>query len=509
MILRYQHRVAFVTLCFLLAKNVSSQEYQDYNWIFNLRNYKDTTFTSTFISSVNCNFDSSTLHINYEEGNFKIYQNNGSVSDNNGKLLFYTNGCQVLQADHNLMQNGDSINFGKYYVEWWDNCSFGYNGWQDIIILNDANNPRGYYILHKTLNFRTDPIKFFVDALKYTYVDMSLNIGKGSVTKKNQIIYDADDLVWSYLASIHHHNGKDWWLIQMRENSNAYLKFLVNEAGPMLVDSQNIGPKTTRNTSAAGFAKFSPDGKKWAWFTTENGLNIFDFNRETGTLSNQLILKIQHRRDFAGIEFSPNGRFIYVSIIDSLWQVDTWKENLEEGCILIDTFDGFQDPFPTTIQGMNLAPDCKIYVNSSNGVGSMHVINYPNKKGKGCQFIQHGIDLPYFISLGTPNFPRLRVDEVDVCDSIELYTEVIDVDHKKTRLKIYPNPVMDIAKMESDAQGQVYVYDMSGSFIKKQNIHEGENYLDMEACVAGMYFIRFVDISGNEYGGKIVKVRNE
>lgn len=73
----------------------------------------------------------------------------------------------------------------------------------------------------------------------------------------------------------------------MKENSNAYLKFILDENGPMLVDSQNIGPKTTRNTSAGGFAKFSPDGKQWAWFTTENGLNLFDFDGETGELSNQ------------------------------------------------------------------------------------------------------------------------------------------------------------------------------------------------------------------------------
>ncbi|HND72765.1 MAG TPA: hypothetical protein PLM03_12235, partial [Bacteroidia bacterium] len=107
--------------------------------------------------------------------------------------------------------------------------------------------------------------------------------------------------------------------------------------GPMLVDSQNIGPKSTRNTSAGGFAKFSPDGNQWAWFTTENGLNLFDFNRENGELSNQKLLMIPHRRVFTGLEFSPNSRFIYISAHDSLFQIDTWDSELDYE--LIDTFD--------------------------------------------------------------------------------------------------------------------------------------------------------------------------
>ena len=114
-----------------------------------------------------------------EEAKYSISTTVASVSNNKGELLFYTNGCQVLQADHQLMENGDSLNFGKYYVEWWQNCKNGYNGMQDILILNDPSHEYGYYIIHKTINYILIPTRFYVEGIKYSYVDMTMNNGKG------------------------------------------------------------------------------------------------------------------------------------------------------------------------------------------------------------------------------------------------------------------------------------------------------------------------------------------
>ncbi|MBK8698900.1 MAG: T9SS type A sorting domain-containing protein [Saprospiraceae bacterium] len=430
--------------------------------------------------------------------------NNASVSNLNGQLLFYTNGCKVVQANHQLMENGDSINFGKFIIDFWANCEYGYIGWQDIIILNDPLNVNGYYILHKTRDYIPNPYKSYTDALKYTYVDMSFNNGNGSVLKKNIVIYEENDLCSSYLTAINHANIKDWWLIQMRENSNAYLKFLIDENGPMLVDSQNIGNKTTRNTSAGGFAKFSPDGKKWAWYTYENGLHLFDFDRSSGELSKHRIKPIEFgkRKVFTGLEFSPNSRFIYISAYDTLLQVDTWAENLDYE--VIDTYDNGEQGF-ANFHGMNLAPDCKIYMTSSNSTATLSRINFPNKKGKACDFRQHEVPLFATNGIGIPNFPRLRVDEVDICDSTELYTAAFDIQSSSLFFKIYPNPVYDIASLEIARPGSLYLYDLKGTQVLIQAVKQGDNYLDMQGLKAGVYLIKFVDMDGRWLTQKIIK----
>ncbi len=498
--------VIFTALVIFTIK-LAGQELQDANWLFNHPAYKDSTSSEIIIASQIIDFSKNRFDLRVEEAKYSISTTVASVSNNKGELLFYTNGCQMLQADHQLMENGDSLNFGKYYVEWWQNCKDGYNGMQDLLILNDPGHEYGYYIIHKTISFTLIPTRFYVESIKYSHVDMSMNNGKGKVTIKNQIIHDDTYVCSSFLSAVHHANGKDWWLIQMEEYDNTYYKVLIDENGAALRDSQDIGAKTTRNTSAGGCAKSSPVGNIWAWYTWENGLNLFDFDRQTGQLSNQKtkIVPFGIRKVFTGLEFSPNGRFIYISAVDTLLQVDLWKEDLPYE--VIGTYDGFQNPFSTDFILMNLAPDCKIYMNSSSSTKSMHVINHPNKKGKACDFRQHAIDLFYSNGvLNMPNFPRLRVDEEDLCDTIELYTYVQDAENPTTRLIINPNPIVDIAKMEIDRHGVIYLYNMGGILQKKQKVKKGDNYIDLEDLLAGIYFVRFVDELGVVHTKKILKV---
>ena len=66
----------------------------------------------------------------------------------------------------------------------------------------------------------------FIDKIKYTYVDMSLNDGLGDVTIKNKTLLKGE-LLGSYLTAISHSNKLDWWVIQPKENSNIYYKILI------------------------------------------------------------------------------------------------------------------------------------------------------------------------------------------------------------------------------------------------------------------------------------------
>ncbi|MBK8820186.1 MAG: hypothetical protein IPN49_14260 [Saprospiraceae bacterium] len=63
--------------------------------------------------------------------------NNASICDENGYLMFYFNGCAVMNRYHHIMPNGDSINSGRWFDLYWKDCKYGYPGPQEVLILPD------------------------------------------------------------------------------------------------------------------------------------------------------------------------------------------------------------------------------------------------------------------------------------------------------------------------------------------------------------------------------------
>ena len=64
-----------------------------------------------------------------------------SMSDAHGRLLFYTNGCDLFNADHEVMQNGHGMNFGKKYSEYCVELALGYpsqHGWITLPMIGDT-----------------------------------------------------------------------------------------------------------------------------------------------------------------------------------------------------------------------------------------------------------------------------------------------------------------------------------------------------------------------------------
>ncbi len=59
--------------------------------------------------------------------------NNASICDANGYLMFYFNGCAVMNRYHHVMPNGDSINSGSWFDLYWKDCKYGYPGHPKIV----------------------------------------------------------------------------------------------------------------------------------------------------------------------------------------------------------------------------------------------------------------------------------------------------------------------------------------------------------------------------------------
>lgn len=272
-------------------------------------------------------------------------------------------------------------------------------------------------------------------------------------------------------------------------------------------------------STASGMSKFSPDGTKYALFNYVDQLHIYDFNRETGLLTNHKKIYVYPKEKinpndqrFNGIEWSPNSRFIYASSSLNLHQIDTWASNMQNSIILIDTFNGTQDPFSTNFNFMAQAPDCRIYVYPKNSSSSLHVINKPNELGKACEFIQNGIKLPNQNGNGTvPNFPRFRVDEEEKCDPT-IFSVFGNEVFYRMKLEVYPNPSDGIFKIKIPQQihkAIVILTNINGQIVFNKEINNGFiEEIDITGLSPGIYNLEVYpekNINRVVYGSQIIK----
>ena len=183
----------------------------------------------------------------------------------------------------------------------------------------------------------------------------------------------------------------------------------------------------------------------------------------------------------------------------NLWQVDLREDNLEDGLVFIDEWDGTATPFPTNFFQSALGPDCKIYIQPSSSAKTMHVIHHPNEKGTQCDFVQNGIELPDWNSGTFPNFPRFRVDEEEKCDSTISLVNGIEV-YWRHDLSIYPNPALEYVTidMPSDVVGTILISNIHGKMeIYKENVSKKE-VVDVSGIPAGVYSVELLPYNNKD-----------
>ena len=507
-------KLSAIIFLLLLAGSVVSQSKQDYNWFFG----KDQVSGPEF-GAIHWDFNEQPFIPSTRDAGLEFDRNNASISTKEGELLFYSNGCAVANRLHQMMPNGDSINAGEFFdVVWQGDCGNGYPGRQDITILPDPKNLDGYYLIHKPDEFEIvdGDVLFTIEDLKYSYIDMTLDEGLGDVTEKN-VTFAAGNYLSSYLTSIAHANGKDWWIINPDRESNLYHTFLLDSSGFQLVHQQYGDISFGINSPASGDAKFSPDGKMYAYYNKYDGLFLYDFDRATGLLSNFRNIDFPEPTDifFYSCEFSPNSRYLYLMESHFLYQVDTWAEDLEASLLLIDEFNGVPDPIPSRFFISTLGPDCRIYIRGGGSSNSFHVVDKPNERGVACDFVQQGVRLPFISATGSfPNFPRFRVDEEEKCDPsiTSLFGETV---WYRRDLTTYPNPVSDYLTIELPEElgtGRLYVLNIDGKLMWEGETSslESELRLDMSGYREGTYSVEYVPVDNKErriWTSKVVVVR--
>ncbi len=307
----------------------------------------------------------------------ELYTGEGcaSIADQNGDLLFYTDGWKIWDRSHHQMPHGEGL-LG------------GWSSTQSALIVPLPGSCTKYFV------FTTEDYSSSVHgSLHYSIVDMLLNDGYGDIIEasKNTFVVDS---VGERLTAVLHANGEDIWILTHRFFSNDFLAYLLTSAGlnPIPVIS-SVGSIHPFNGSAyTGPIRSANDGSQLICAVTfEQICELFDFNNVTGQISNPINLEpLIGNQQIYGIEFSLNDSLIYLASGKySGSGADTnnfvWQMNLNEDppeITTLNTYPIFGGPW---IGQLQLGIDGKIYV-STVGQPTLDVIQYPDRTGLACEY---------------------------------------------------------------------------------------------------------------------------
>ena len=451
-----------------------------------------------YFGGTNINFYSGfpdTSHIN-RSMNFDDC--NANISDQNGNLLFYTNGVYISNANNDTMLNGDNLNPSAYTTQ---NAFAGYGlrVRQGNLIIPLPGSSNIYYLFHETIYSLTSFNSYRSLEMFYSIIDMSLDGGLGAVVQKNVVLL-TDTLTIGGITACKHANGRDWWIVFHKATGKTYYKYLLTPSGLQGPFQQDIGYDFPRN-DFIWQSCFSPDGKKFSSVMAQDTFDVMDFDRCSGLFSNAVSICIKDSAAGRGVAFSPNSEFLYVSSMNYVYQFNANSTNIDSSKILLARYDGFADfisLFRTSFYLAHIANDGKIYINSGNGTRWLHVINNPNEGGFACNLVQHGLLLPTFNSFTIPNFPNyfLGADLGSVCDS--LLPENI-YEYKNNEINIFPNPannILYVSNLSKGLNGEIKISNSFGEIVlvQKQTINNSE-YIEfnVSTLTSGIYFIETIN----------------
>ncbi|MDX1684821.1 MAG: hypothetical protein R3275_06245 [Saprospiraceae bacterium] len=340
------------------------------------------------------------------------------MSDSSGNVLFYTNGLHIYNMNHEIMDGGDTINPGY----WWMHCDTTWNAYfsrYQAQAIPYPGKPDNYIMFHPAMIKNT----LNLGPLYYTVIDMSHGLNAGSVHSKNNILL-RDGM--EYFGLVKHANGRDYWLIVPVKATNHFKKYLIDRRGIKNKGIDSTGPIFDNLSSITGVNRVSPNGEYLVVSHPINGIRIYEFDRCSGAIT--FLDAIQYTNwsrqvnyDL-GISISPDSKILYSHDGFVLHQYDLTAQSIEDTRLTIARFDRYQDNYFTIFSWCKLAVDGKIYMASGSNNAVLHVIERPNLRGLACNFRQHSISLPEQNFNTIPVFPNYRLGPVkgSPCDSLNV-----------------------------------------------------------------------------------------
>ena len=317
------------------------------------------------------------------DGKTKGAEVSATISDDQGNLLFYTDGRHIFNRFHQIMPNG--TNTTAIPSAWEGNC----------IIVPHPGDPALYYVF----------IMGKFQPFSYSLVDMRLDNGRGDVVPNEHFVYlGSPTQQIQGLTATRSCNFDGYWLAVNRMTTRELLAYRIDLTGFHIVpiissNGDDIALETKQ-------MKFSPNGKQLARVTGGDSFMLYDFDiffSQAGQFTNFKKVKIASVvPDFRGLEYAPGGRFLYVSGSDGdnihfqsfnvLYQFD-----LEAGSLAAITNSKIKiaSEANSNLHALQLAPNGKIYsIHNSPDFKQIDIIHAPDKQGLACQFQESGIVFP-------------------------------------------------------------------------------------------------------------------
>ncbi len=317
-----------------------------------------------------------------------------SFSSPTGELLFYSDGIEVFNKNHELMTYSD----GRLANDLRGNPSSTQSG----MIIPKPGSTTIYYLFTVGTDFVPNNVNPNPGFNFYT-IDMSRNNGLGEITAGPENLArdspSGNDLSAFWSEKVAAVKGKDcnvFWVVSFAQNN--FFSYKITEAG---VDVNNVViSQANFNTSdKRGYLKVSPDGSKLAFADYNAGgmgpitgrLFLLDFNNETGVVdatSTQTLIEGFTGESPYGIAFSQQSNKLYTSTFNgnfSVYQFDLESTNIVSSRAEIITKFGFRG-------ALQLAPDGKIYASIPESL-FLDAIENPNDDAENVVYTENAINL--------------------------------------------------------------------------------------------------------------------
>ena len=463
--------------------DVNSLDRHDAHWLLPTLDVED-------IGPLSMTFNEGQVDQHLIESQFSFGSSNVTMSDDQGNLLFYTNGKKINNRNHETLKDSEDFNPNNYDEEY-NVVTENYEEPQAILVLPMPGNETQYYIYYLAHEYRHPEtlLPFVAADMYYSVIDMSLDNGNGALIEKRTLVIE-DVFQFGTLQAVRHGNGSDWWITVASSISDTYHIVLLNSGGTQVSDE--VAWQLPNAMFGYTQSVYSPGGTRLALVSEDDPtVHLLGFDNSIGRFTEYTALNNiteQEVDGFEGCSFSPDSRFLYLSSDEGLTQVDLCGE-VEEytGVLIAET----QSNKPINYRRHRLGPDNKIYIENRE---NFTVVNNPNAPDSDSDV---GIDalslLRYASSRYTfPEYPHYNFQEPyqGSCDSISSNIEILT----DLSFSVFPNPFkqyLTVKGLDQTTMSTVTLLDITGMAIS-QVISNKQSTLswNLKIVPAGTYILQ-------------------
>ncbi|MCX6290841.1 MAG: T9SS type A sorting domain-containing protein [Bacteroidetes bacterium] len=438
--------------------------------------------------------------------------NQCTIADSSGNLFCYASALDftphslyIFDRNNNAMPNGSNLK--------------GHPNFTSLLLPHP-----GIDSLICLLYTCVDPSNSNFYGLYLSRINKNLNSGFGDVVLRDSLIYYGT-ICGFKLTAVKHANGRDWWIFSYNYSSGYYIYFLLTPNGVFYQGMQNIGS----HASDIYYGKliFSNDGTKMLAVGIYGHIDVFNFDRCTGLLSNyrdigEHLSSLPYQ--YFSASFSPDGNLIYISpwnLVKEFYQFDLNAPNITTSKVLLNSYPDTGLTQWNTYNWHNLGPDGKIYIPivgnyqtpNSNNITTQYldVIEYPDSVGLACQYTRQAFYLGgHYAAACLPNMPYygLGAETGSICDSLRI--GINELNTEQNGLEVFPNPTSGKfflkLKDTNDQVINVRVEDVLGKMVFKTTaLLKTITDIDLKTFSPGLYFVHVQTEKKKFLAAKIIK----